>query len=55
MDSRMQGDGQSAESWVDTKTMGRALSTLCSALARQAGRQHVITTRNNWQAPALDH
>jgi len=51
MDSLMQGDGQSAESWVDTKTMGRALSTLCSALARQ----HVITTRNNWQAPAIDH
>jgi hypothetical protein len=51
MDSRMQGDGQSAESWVDTKTMGTALSTLCSALTRQ----YVITPRNNWQAPATDH
>jgi hypothetical protein len=28
MDRRMQGGGQNGESWVDTKTMGRALNTL---------------------------
>jgi hypothetical protein len=42
MDRRMQGGGQTGESWVDTKTMGTPLNTLSSAL------------RNNQQPPAAD-
>lgn len=42
------GDGQTGESWVDTKTMARALNTLCSALAMPNSLRGVITLYCTW-------